>query len=93
MPNYEPPGKGKATGSMVCGICSLVLGFPLVGLILGIIGLILSSQAKGEGYYGGMRTAGFVLSLIGLIFGGISLIGCIACGGVAACTGVLEEFM
>lgn len=69
------PGKGAATASMVLGIISVVLWFfgysALVSVILGIVGLILAGNAKKAGFVGGMQTAGFVLSLIGLIGGAI----------------------
>ena len=69
------PGKGAATTSMVLGIISVVLWFfgysALVSVILGIVGLILAGNAKKAGFVGGMQTAGFVLSLIGLIGGAI----------------------
>ena len=75
----------------VLGIISIVcwfFGWSLIAsVILGVVGLILSSNAKKAGFVGGMQTAGFVLSLIGLIGGGVFLISCIACvgavGGVA----------
>ena len=63
--NGPVPGKGKATASLVLGI----LSFFFVPVILGIIGLVLSCQSKKEGYQSGVRTAGFVTSLIGLILG------------------------
>ena len=81
MENQNIPGKSAATASMVLGIISIA------SVILGVVGLILSSNAKKAGFVGGMQTAGFVLSLIGLIGGGVFLISCIACvgavGGVA----------
>ena len=63
--NGPVPGKGKATASLVLGI----LSFFFVPVILGIIGLVLSCQSKKEGCQSGVRTAGFVTSLIGLILG------------------------
>lgn len=91
MENQNIPGKSAATASMVLGIISIVcwfFGWSLIAsVVLGIVGLILSSNAKKAGFVGGMQTAGFVLSLIGLIGGGVFLISCIACvdavGGVA----------
>ena len=96
-------GKGKATGSLVCGIISLALAIclgwlygigGLIGLILGIVGLVMASGAKKEGFVGGTQTAGFVLSLLGLIFGAIffaacgictgSIVGCAACGAASS---------
>lgn len=70
----EGPGKSYAVASMVLGIVAVVFWFfrftSLLSVILGIIGLSLASSAKKEGYYGGERMAGFILSLLGVIFGG-----------------------
>ena len=81
--NDKIPGKGAATASMVLGIISVVLWFfgysALVSVILGIVGLILAGNAKKAGFVGGIQTAGFVLSLIGLIGGAIFFVACIAC--------------
>lgn len=92
--NYTPqtnggnqPGKGAAVGSLVCGIVAIVFWFlgigAIVSVILGVVGLVLSSNAKKAGFVGGMQTAGFVTSLLGLIFGAIffvACVGCMACG-------------
>ena len=86
-------GKGSAIGSLVVGIIGLVIDIFFgvligpVGLILGIIGLVLASKAKKDGFEGGMRTAGFVLSLLALIFGAISFVACIACAGALSAVG------
>lgn len=100
MENEIIPGKGKATGSLVCGIISVVCIFfgwgALLSLILGIVGLVLASGAKKDGFVGSMRTAGFVLSLIGLIFGGIVFVSCTLCtiliGGAAAAAASSDEW-
>ena len=80
--NNNIPGKGAATASLVLGIISVVLWFfgysALVSVILGIVGLILAGNAKKAGFNGGIRTAGFVLSLIGLIGGAIFFVACAA---------------
>lgn len=97
MYNQNIPGKGAATGSLVCGIVSLALsvifgGFiitPLIGLVVGIVGLILASNAKKVGYLSGVRTAGFVCSLIGVILGAIVFVSCVACAG---CLGTADAF-
>lgn len=85
------PGKGAATTSMVLGIISVVLWFfgysALVSVILGIVGLILAGNAKKAGFVGGMQTAGFVLSLIGLIGGAIFFVACVACAGAIGAVG------
>ena len=55
--------------------------FVWVGLICGIVGLILASKAKKQNP-NGMATAGFVLSLIGLILSVILVIVALACAGM-----------
>ena len=62
------PGKGKAIASLTLGIISI---FPLYsfGLLLGPIGIFLAISAKKEGYIGGMRTGGFICSIIGSVVG------------------------
>lgn len=85
VPNGNQPGKGAAIGSLVCGIISIVFWFfgwgALVGLVLGIVGLILASVSKKAGFEGGLRTGGFVCSLIGLIGSAIIFVACVACAG------------
>jgi len=87
QPNGNVPGKGKATASLVLGIIAVVcwwFGYSaLVSVILGVVGLILAAQAKKEGFEGGARKAGFVLSLIGLIGGAIFFVSCVACTACA----------
>lgn len=89
--NPNPPGKGQATASLVLGIIAVVCWFfgysSIVSIILGIIGIVLASKAKKAGFNEGIRTAGFVLSLIGLIGGGIAFIACVACVGSLAAIG------
>lgn len=88
VPNNYPvvvPGKNKAVASLVLGILSIVFiwgGFSgFVSLILSVIGLILASSAKKDGFDEGIRTAGFVTSLIGLIGGFLAVLACVACIG------------
>ena len=87
------PGKGAATASLVLGIISIVFWFfgmgALVGLITGIIGLVLSSNAKKQGFVGGTQTAGFVCSLIGLIGSALVFVACVGCAGVIGAAGLL----
>ena len=96
--NNNIPGKGAATARLVLGIISVVLWFfgysALVSVILGIVGLILAGNAKKAGFNGGIRTAGFVLSLIGLIGGAIFFVACVACVGAigaADATGAFDD--
>lgn len=88
------PGKGAAIGSLVCGIIAIILWWfgytTIVSLILGIVGLVLAAKAKKAGFEGGLRTAGFVLSLLGVIFGAVIFVACVACAGGVACLGAME---
>ena len=108
MDEYRPPvqnpnpphytrddGKTEAVTSLVLGIVALCfcVGGGLVALALGITGLVFASMAKKKGYQDGMRTAGFVTSLLAVIFGGISaVIGVIVRSVLLAFgTGLLSE--
>jgi M penetrans paralogue family 26 len=78
----------NATAVLVLGICSLVFGCFFVGLILGIIGIALSGKGRKlyrqdpnvyEGY--GSLNAGFIMSIIGTVLGGLYTIYFIIVGG------------
>lgn len=83
--NQSVPGKGKAIASLVLGIVAVVFWFfgvsSIISVICGIVGLVLASSSKKDGYMEGMRTAGFVLSLVGLIGGVVAFVSCVACTG------------
>ena len=85
----QQPGKGLAIGSLVCGIVGLVFvwfGYSaLISLIAGIVGIILSVNAKKQGFIGGMNTAGLVMSIISAALGGIVFIACVSLLGCAGC--------
>ena len=76
----------------MCGIVGIVLWFfgisSIASVILGIIGLITASNSKKAGYTEGMRTAGFVLSLLSLVFGAIIFVACVACAGAIGIAGL-----
>ena len=61
---------------------------PLVALILSVIGLVLSSISKKLGYHGGLRGAGFGVSLSFLILDGIAFLIILSCVG---CMGYLYQ--
>lgn len=68
----------NSTVVLVLGICSIVFGCFFIGLVLGIIGISLSSKGRRmyrenpELYEGnGTLTAGFVMSIIGTVLGGL----------------------
>lgn len=83
-----PVSKGKAVAALVLGIVSIVFSFfgysAIIGIILAIIGLVFGTKARKQAQTG-LATAGFVLSLIGLIANSIGIICAIACvSGLAA---------
>ena len=68
----------NSTAVLVLGICSIIFGCFFVGLILGIIGLNLAGKgrkmynANPELYDGyGALNAGWIMSIIGTILGGL----------------------
>ncbi|MGI6731993.1 MAG: hypothetical protein ACOX5F_08930 [Anaerovoracaceae bacterium] len=88
------PGESAATISLVLGIISVLCWFfgysSIISIVLGIIGLVQSSNSKKAGFNGGTRKAGFILSLIGLIGGGLIFVACVACIGLMGTAGILE---
>ena len=86
----QEPGSTLATASLVLGIIGVICWFfgysSIISLILGIIGLVLASRARQEGNTSGVRTAGFVCSLIAVIGGAIVFVAVIAC---VACVGAI----
>lgn len=91
QPNGIIPGKNKAIASLVLGIVAVVLWFfgysSIISVIAGIVGLVMASKSKQEGFDEGIRTAGFVLSLIGLIGGAVFFVACVACVGILGIAG------
>jgi M penetrans paralogue family 26 len=84
---YQPQFQGpkptlpNATAVLVLGICSIVFSCVFVGCICGIIGLVLASKGRTmyrenpslyEGY--GQLNAGWIMSIIGVVLGGLSII-------------------
>lgn len=91
---YSQPGHGAAVASIVCGIVGLVLSIvfifvsggvaEIVPIILGVVGLVMASVAKNAGNMEGIRTAGFVLSILALVFGALFFLTCGLCTICAA---------
>ena len=78
----------NATAVLVLGICSIVFGCVFVGLVLGILGIVLSTKGRklykedpslNEGW--GSLNAGFIMSIIGTILGGLYVLYVIVVGG------------
>ena len=76
----NPAGKGMAIASLVLGILSIVDPTFFLGIALGIVGIILAVVSKKKGFSGGIRTAGFVLSIIGLAVNALFIIAVLALG-------------
>ena len=78
---------GLAVAGMVVGIVSIVAAFFLwwLGLIVGIVGIVLSAMAMKRPGGRGMAVAGLVCSIIGAVLS-LSTILCVMCalGSLAA---------
>lgn len=71
---FKQQGESNATASLVLGIIGAVFGFTgLIPFVLGIIGIVQSNKAKKMGCNNSSATAGFILSLISVIVGGIAV--------------------
>ncbi len=91
----EIPGQAQATGSLILGILSISGWFfgytAILSFILGIIGIAQASKSKNLGFTGGTRTAGFVLSILGLVGGAIILCAAfLAVGLFSSLSGILS---
>jgi hypothetical protein len=71
----------NASATLVLGILSIITGCFILGLILGIIGLVISSKDKKmydenpQAYNGyGSLNAGRILSIIGIVLGGLIIL-------------------
>jgi len=78
----------NATAVLVLGICSIVFGCLFVGLVLGIIGIALSGKGRKlyketpDLYIGySSLNAGFVMSIIGTVLGGLYILYIVVVGG------------
>ena len=93
----EPSEKnsGIAIAALVMGILSLALGIvPLLGIVLGVAGIIVSSIALGKTKNGqrkgkGLAIAGLVMSIVGALT--LGLIGTIAFMGVLSPSHIMPE--
>ena len=92
--NKNAPAHGQAIASLICSIVGLIFCFfgysAIVSIILGIVGIVLSSKAKKVGNDEGIRKIGFILSIIAVIAGIIAIIvaafvvGAFVVGGLSA---------
>ena len=75
----QAPAHGKAVASLILGIVGTVCC--AIG-VCGVVGLILAIMAKKEGNNEGIRTVGFILSIIATVLWGVFMIMMIA--GIAS---------
>jgi hypothetical protein len=80
MNDVATKSKGMGIAGMVCGILSLVIWFPFVQLILGILGCVFGGNGirlvnLGQAGGKGMAIAGLVTGIIGTIFGFLVVLG------------------
>lgn len=68
----------NSTAVLILGICSIIFGCFFIGIILGIVGLTMAGKGRRmyrenpelyEGY--GALNAGWIMSIIGTILGGL----------------------
>lgn len=83
VPVQKPvePGHGTAIASLICGIASLIMSFASFGFLgvpLGVAGIITACISKNSGNREGIRTGGFVTSIIGLLLSILFIVGCVA---------------
>ncbi|MCD8316397.1 MAG: hypothetical protein LUB61_03195, partial [Eggerthellaceae bacterium] len=73
MHPYNMPGQGSATACMVLGILSVLCWFididsifvPVASVVFGLFVILFSGGSKSKGYFGALRTAGLILSVVG----------------------------
>lgn len=96
MENVNQPQAGgtkptlpNATVILVLGICSIVLGCFFIGLICGIIAIVLAGKPRKlykenpGGYEGwGQVNAGFIMGIVGICLGGLTVLYYIFWGSV-----------
>lgn len=67
-PPAAPAGQPSATGALVCGILAIVFsGFPIVGIALGIIAIVLAGKYFKAGGTQGTGKAGRICGIIGIV--------------------------
>ena len=84
------PGKNKAIVALVLGILSIVMCFP----VLGIIGIVLANSAKKEGFTEGLQKAAFIVSIVGTALGALTFV-CVAplIAGLAAAGAEMTTYL
>jgi len=84
---YQPPVQGpkgslpNATAVLVLGICSIVFSCFFIGLACSVVGIVLANKGRimyreNPNLYDGysMLNAGWIMSIIGVVLGSISIV-------------------
>ena len=66
--------------ALVLGLLAMTIPVPVIDIILGVVGLVLASSSKNDGYVGGVRTAAFVICIIGTVIAVFYTIGVLSGG-------------
>jgi hypothetical protein len=78
-PAYAPTTNGKATGSLVTGIATLVLSWCCGAGVLGVIAIVLGVKARSEIRASGGRQTGDGMAIAGIVTGALAaLMGVVA---------------
>ncbi|MCD7905084.1 MAG: zinc-ribbon domain-containing protein [Clostridiales bacterium] len=78
-PSYTNTSNTAGTASLIFGILGLVTSWIFgIGAFLGIIGLVLAAVSRKNAGPNGMATAGLILGILAVVFGGLFLM-CTIC--------------
>lgn len=84
-------GNNFAIVSLVCGCLSIICWFlgtcSWMSLPIGVAGLVCAAKAKKYGNDSSVRVAGFITSLVGVLFGVVIFVACVGCISILAVIG------
>ena len=63
----QQPKTGLAIAALICGLFAMFIPVPVLDIIIGVAGIVLSVMARKSGV-GGLAIAALVVSIIGTIF-------------------------
>lgn len=89
----QEPGEHQAAIALVLGILGAAMGSTgIIGLVLSVIGLFMASSSKKAGYNGGLRTAAFILCVVGCVFSALWALACVTyCGAIGSLISQLSD--
>lgn len=74
-PSSAPQTSGKAVGALVCGILAILTSWAIVpSIILGIVAIVLASQAAKQAGKDGKTTGAKVCGVLGIVFSLLTLV-------------------